>query len=136
MVNQEIDSTPSKKFDSTSLATALKEARQTRDWSLEQASEKLKIAVDHLAYLESDQLEISRLDPFKRGYLRNYAELLGVDISDYRNEFHQEAATETRLQPVSAEDPSVKPVFSMAALKIITSVIVIALIVMLVMINI
>ncbi|PLA75517.1 hypothetical protein CYQ88_00685 [Hydrogenovibrio sp. SC-1] len=136
MVNEQTEeSRPENTVDATRLANALRKAREAKGWSIDEVAEKLKVGAEHLAYLESDQLDITSLDPFKRGYLRNYAEIVGLDITAYSEIFSDVKATEAPLISVSSEDPSIKPVFSMATLKIITSVVIILLIALLVVIN-
>lgn len=138
MVNEqteEIRPENENKVDATPLANALRNAREEKGWSIDEVAEKLKVGAEHLAFLESDQLDIASLDPFKRGYLRNYAEIVGLDIAAYSDIFSDVKVTAAPLLSVSSEDPSIKPVFSMATLKIITSVVIILLIALLVMIN-
>jgi len=139
MVNQKTDDMVSEQtegaVDTLSLTSALKKAREEKGWSIEEVAEKLKIAAEHLAFMESEQLDIASLDPFKRGYLRNYAEVLGVDVFDYQTMFNDIKSIEAPLQSVSSEDPSIKPVFSIATLRVMTTIILIALVALLVMIN-
>lgn len=136
MVNEQTEEPrPENTVDATRLANALKNAREAKGWSIDEVADKLKVGAEHIAYLESSQLDIASLDPFKRGYLRNYAEIVGLDIAAYSEVFSDVKATEAPLISVSSEDPSIKPVFSMAALKIITSVVIILLIALLVVIN-
>lgn len=126
---------PDNTVDATRLANALKGARESKNWSIDEVADKLKVAAEHIAYLESDQLDMTSLDPFKRGYLRNYAEIVDLDISNYSDILSDVKVTEAPLLSVSSEDPSMKPIFSMATLKIITSVVIILLIALLVVIN-
>lgn len=137
MGNQEIEDVSSDhdKNKVLPLVNALKKSREANGWTVEEVAEKLKISASHLYALEDEQVDIASLDPFKRGYLRNYADLLGVDVSNYAEILSEVKSPEASIQPVSAEDPSIKPVFSMATLKVIFSLVIILLIALLVVIN-
>lgn len=136
--NQEIEDVSSDhgKNRLVPLVNALKKSREANGWTVEEVAEKLRISASHLYALEDEQLDIASLDPFKRGYLRNYADLLGVDISTYAEILSDVKSPEAPIQPVSAEDPSIKPIFSMTTLKVTFSLVIILLIAFLVMINI
>lgn len=117
------------------LSQSLAAARQQKKWSLEDVVERLKISQKHLSYFESDALDMAQLDPFQRGYLRNYAELLDVDIEPFEQVFPVGGAVSSDLQSVEQSDSHVEPVISTKLLKFLISIFIIALIVVLLMIN-
>lgn len=82
------------------LAELLYESRQAEGLSLEAAAEKLNLSVEQLTKFESQSLVLSELTTFERGYLRNYASLLHVNIDDYQTEFPDGIGVATDLQPI------------------------------------
>ncbi len=66
---------------STSLNTLLSSTREAQGLSLEQASKRLNLSLEQLGKLEKDGLEPEKLSAFERGYVRNYAHLLGLEKS-------------------------------------------------------
>lgn len=63
------------------LGERLSQARQTRDISITDASERLRIRSNYLEALESGEWEPLPEEVYVMGFLRQYASLLGVDIS-------------------------------------------------------
>lgn len=57
----------------------LRQAREVRQLSLEQASEMLRIEPRFLEALENERFDEIGAAVFVKGYLRNYADLLGID---------------------------------------------------------
>lgn len=65
-----------------SIGTRLREAREKRQLSLQQASETTKVRAHYLQALENDDLSAMPSAAQARGFLRIYAEFLGLEISD------------------------------------------------------
>jgi cytoskeleton protein RodZ len=61
------------------LGSLLREARETKGLSLEQAQDKTRINARFLAALEEGQFQTLPTPVHVRGYLRNYARFLGLD---------------------------------------------------------
>src|ERR1044071_8957688 len=65
----------------TSIGQKLKEAREEQRLTIEKAFEATRIRVQYLHALEADDLSVMPSPVQARGYLRNYAEYLGLDVS-------------------------------------------------------
>ena len=65
----------------------LEEARKRKGISLREASEATKIRIDFLGSIEKNQFDFELPEIYKRGFVKNYANYLGLDassiISDY-----------------------------------------------------
>lgn len=83
-----------------SLSEVLLEARTKKDVSLEDLAEKLNLPVSQLQKFESDSLRLGELTTFERGYLRNYASLLEIEIDRYQAAFPEGMAVGSDLQPL------------------------------------
>lgn len=57
----------------------LREARESRDWSVKQVANDLHLTMHYVSALESDDFDKLPGDVFVRGYMRSYALLLGLD---------------------------------------------------------
>jgi cytoskeletal protein RodZ len=75
----------------------LRRARTAQRKSLEEISEWLRIKPDYLAALEQSRYEALPAMIYAQGFLRSYAEYLGLDQADLRQRFQQEMAD--RLRP-------------------------------------
>ncbi len=62
------------------LNTVLLEAREAQGISLESVAGQLKLSVVQLKKLEKEGLNPETLTTFERGYVRNYATFLGLDL--------------------------------------------------------
>jgi cytoskeleton protein RodZ len=83
-----------------SLGEILKQARTARDLSLEQVSTELRIEVQQLDALEKDRFERIGVPVFVKGYLRQYATLLGLDVRDLLALYHKQTSLkEVQIQP-------------------------------------
>mgnify|MGYP001116335732 CR=1 FL=1 len=60
----------------------LRAARESAGMSVEQVADKLHLLQSVVSSLEKDCYDRIRGETFVRGYLRNYARLLGVDAED------------------------------------------------------
>lgn len=119
----------------TELSRALVSAREQKKLSVEDVAEQLKIAASHIQYFEGDDLDLTQLDPFQRGYLRNYSELLNVDISPYKTVFPEVVEVGSSLQSVDLEEHATKPIISIAMMRIFSTIAVIGIIILLIAIN-
>ena len=82
------------------LPEKLRQERENQGLSLEAIAEKLNLSVEQISQIESVQGNIAELSPFERGYIRNYANLLDVDISPFAEEFPHGSGVGSELQPV------------------------------------
>ncbi|BCN93812.1 hypothetical protein THMIRHAM_15970 [Thiomicrorhabdus immobilis] len=115
------------------LAELLYESRQAEGLSLEAAAEKLNLPVEQLTKFESQSLVLSELTTFERGYLRNYASLLNVDLDGYHGEFPDGKHVATNLQPIQRFSyKSTKPIMSRGWVKWMFLIVIFAIIVWLV----
>lgn len=78
--------------------------RQQKNLSLTQVSEWLKMSEKSLLLLESEDMDLTQLDSFQRGYLRNYANLLGVSLDKYKVEFPRQTELTGRMSAISEEE--------------------------------
>jgi cytoskeleton protein RodZ len=65
-----------------SVGARLRQARELRRLTLEQASETTKVRLHYLQALENDDYSAIPSAAQARGFLRLYAELLGLDVSE------------------------------------------------------
>jgi cytoskeletal protein RodZ len=88
---------------SSELRGLLRQARLEKNISFEQLSEQLKIAPEKIEELEgaADSLDLS---PFDRGHLRNYAAILGVDMSDHLMSVKQMEKTYSKLKTIQQKN--------------------------------
>jgi len=102
----------------TKLAETLYESRNEAGLSLDAVAEKLNLSVEQLSKFESSTLKLSDLSTFERGYLRNYANLLNVEIDEYQTEFPDGASVVTNLQPIHRySEKGGKPLMSSGSIK-------------------
>src|SRR5512142_162197 len=73
----------------TSIGQRLKEAREEQRLTIEKAFEATRIRVQYLQALEADDLSVMPSPVQARGYLRNYAEYLGLDVVKLLNELRE-----------------------------------------------
>lgn len=93
--------TESDKQPQSELAIKLIEARKQKKMSLQDVASKLNLSVDKLQALESEQLDLAKLNNFERGYLRNYAAYLELDISHYEAQFPTGSQIGSELQSMN-----------------------------------
>jgi len=65
-----------------SIGTKLREVREARNLTLEQVAQALRIRPYHLQALESDDYSAIPSAAQARGFLRNYAEYLGLNVDE------------------------------------------------------
>ncbi len=75
----------------------LKAARERAGWSREQVALKLRLSVAQVTALENGEREGLPPAPYVRGYLRSYAQLLGLDPQEF-------AKTRVTSAPAPARD--------------------------------
>jgi len=71
----------------TSIGEQLKNARQERGVSLDQVADETNIARRYLEALESENFSVFPGEPYILGFLRNYADYLGLDPQSLVNSF-------------------------------------------------
>lgn len=117
----------------TPLNEVLLNAREGKKLSLEAASSQLNLSVDKLRRLERDDLNPIDLTPFERGYVRNYAALLGVDKSSYEQFFPESIEVSSELHSVQRYSmPVDKPMLGGLFVKTVFFMITLAVIALLV----
>lgn len=88
----------------------LRQARETKGLSLETIAESTRIARRHLSALERGDLEALPSGPFAKGYIRAYAEYLGVDplpfLEAYRSEERRRGRDESEARDRVIEEMS------------------------------
>lgn len=71
----------------TPLNELLAQARERKGMTLEEAAQKLNLTQSQLLAFEEQDLDVFAMSPFERGYLRNYANLLGLERALYEPYF-------------------------------------------------
>lgn len=104
----------------------LREARQTRDLSLQEAAVKLHLHQRIIEALENDDQSQLPTPIYVRGYLRNYARLLGLDPHSVLNAYDGNDNQHPQLRPplkapsqVSSSDKPVKAVTYLLTLGLV-----------------
>lgn len=77
----------------------LRAAREAREISLEQAEEETKIRKKYLLALEDDTPEVIPGDVYARGFLRTYANWLGLDGAQLLEQYKERQAGALASQP-------------------------------------
>lgn len=110
----------------------LREERERQRLHLEDAAEQLNLRPSLVADMERDNFEQIPIPTYRRGYLRAYARLLGIDdrmiVAAYDRVHGRSDLDERRVAPVS----SIKPPSRMGAIafRVVTVVVVVILAVM------
>lgn len=81
------------------LGRSLREARESKDITLKEASQVTKIGIRFLKALENNEYEIFPSHIYLRSFVKNYANFLGLDGDKLAREF----------KPSSAEVRSISP---------------------------
>ncbi|MDR0445275.1 MAG: helix-turn-helix domain-containing protein [Puniceicoccales bacterium] len=66
----------------STIGKVLSERRLKLGFSLEEVAEATKIRIDYLKAIEQEQLDFDLPDIYKRGFIRIYAEHLGLDLKE------------------------------------------------------
>lgn len=102
--------------------------REQKNLTLESVSKSLNLSVPQLEKLESQQVDFSKMSTFERGYIRNYAQFLEIDIQSYDAGLVEVAPVSSQLRSLSrfkypAQQPFLKKGVGKAIL-IVTALIV------------
>lgn len=120
---------------SVELGEKLTQAREGLSLTVEQVAEQLKIAPRHLLFFESGDCDLSQLDPFQRGYIRNYADRLSVSLAEYEHLFPEALQIGSRLQTVDDPEHISNPMLSIATLRVISVLLIVVIIAILIALN-
>lgn len=82
----------------TPLNQLLSDARKSQKLTIKEAAKRLNLSEEQLQQFEQASFNLEAMGPFERGYLRNYALLLGID----------ETVIEFYLQAVSSAGSELK----------------------------
>ncbi len=82
----------------TAVGEKLREARERQKWTMQDASEKTKIRTDHLAALESGDYDVFSAPVYIRGFVRNYAGMLRLDVAEVLAELERELSQTERFK--------------------------------------
>jgi cytoskeletal protein RodZ len=88
----------------TSIGQKLKATREDQRLTLDKVFEATRIRVQYLQALEADDLSIMPSPVQARGYLRNYAEYLGLDVDTMLDEMRQAIAQQPAEVVFGPED--------------------------------
>jgi len=80
----------------------LKQAREEKNLTLEKVFEAIRIRVPYLQALESDDLSAMPSPVQARGYLRNYAEFLGMNFDQLLEEMRAQASSDVIITPMDS----------------------------------
>lgn len=97
----------------TSIGQRLKEAREDQRLTLDKVFEATRIRIQYLQALEADDLSVMPSPVQARGYLRNYAEYLGLDVDKMLDELRQLSAqspAEIVIGPADDIEPTATPI--------------------------
>lgn len=88
-----------------SIGTTLKQRREARHLSIEQVAEQTRIRAHYLQALENDDLSAIPSMPQARGFLRNYAEFLGLNLDELSSAPRSIESQEPMAQAASPAEP-------------------------------
>ena len=91
-------------FRMTTIGQKLKEAREDQRLSIEKVFEATRIRMQYLQALEEDDLSIMPSAVQARGYLRNYAEFLGLDVDKLLDEMRVANAQKPSVEVIGPAD--------------------------------
>jgi cytoskeleton protein RodZ len=72
------------------LGEVLRERRQEHRWTLEDVAQRTRIRRDYLQALEDERFDLLPADIQARGFLRNYALVLGLDVQEVLTLYQQQ----------------------------------------------
>lgn len=84
------------------IGQCLKQIRLSRHISLEKAAEATRVRAHYLQALESDNYSVMSSAAQSRGFLRLYADYLGLDLEAAMNELRQDESVDVSPVPVSS----------------------------------
>ena len=88
------------------IGTSLREARLRQGFDLARVENDTKIRAKYLQGLEDERFEVLPSETYVKGFLRTYAEYLGLDGQLYVDEFNTRFATSEVLFPSAPPPPS------------------------------
>lgn len=80
-----------------SIGERLEEARKRKGISLREAAEGTKIRSDFLGYIEQNKMDFDLPEIYKRGFLKNYARYLKLDVEKIMTDYNAQQLTNSRL---------------------------------------
>jgi len=96
------------------------EARHKKNITLEEASEALNLRPEQVSKLESASFDLKKMTSFERGYARNYAQYLDLDIEEYKADFSESKQVVAELKSMSRfKYPAPQPFFKKGVITII-----------------
>jgi len=75
----------------------LEEARKRKGISLREAAEATKIRSDFLSSIEQNKFDFDLPDIYKRGFLKNYARFLKLDVEKVLTDYNAQLLSQSRL---------------------------------------
>jgi len=107
----------------------LRQARESRGWSLAEVALKLNLTVSSLSNLEAGAFDKLPGHTFARGYIRAYAKLLGMDQTVLVQQFDQSTGTDSQGSNVHSLGRIEEPVrVSHTILRIVSLLLLVAVI--------
>lgn len=91
------------------VGATLREAREARGISLEQAERETRIIRRYIAALEADDLSVFPAEVYARGFLRSYANYLGLRPDELLRHMPRSGATSAALEPGGGQQRSPVP---------------------------
>jgi len=80
-----------------SIGERLEEARKRKGISLREAAEATKIRGDFLGYIETNKMDFDLPEIYKRGFLKNYARYLKLDVDKIMTDYTAQQLSNSRL---------------------------------------
>jgi transcriptional regulator with XRE-family HTH domain len=80
-----------------SIGERLEEARKRKGISLREAAEATKIRSDFLGYIEQNKMDFELPEIYKRGFLKNYARYLKLDVDKIMTDYNAQQLSHSRL---------------------------------------
>lgn len=80
-----------------SIGERLEEARKRKGISLREAAEATKIRGDFLGFIEQNKMDFDLPEIYKRGFLKNYARYLKLDVDKIMTDYNAQQLSNTRL---------------------------------------
>lgn len=113
----------------TNPGETLRQARESKNWSLPDVALRLNLTTTSLGYVESGDFDKLPGHTFARGYIRAYAKLMGLDQTALVSQFDQYTGTDGKGSDVHALGRIEEPVrLSHNILRIVSLLLLVALI--------
>src|SRR5215218_561050 len=97
------------------IGSTLREARTRRELTLHDAQEATRIRLKHLAALEDERFDQLPEEVYVKGFLRAYADYLGLDGELFVAEFNSRLEANRPLPPPEPEPRFTLPRFNLHA---------------------